>query len=238
MSGANIAENFERVRSEIEAAERKSGREAGSVALCAVSKFHSADDVLAAIDAGQTLFGENRVQEAQEKFAEVASRASRAVELHMIGTLQSNKVKKAVEIASAIQSVDRPELLPQIEKRCAALGKNISVFFELHTGEESKSGFKSCDDLFYALSGFEENLYPHITPAGLMTMAPLTDDESAIRKSFITLRRALGEARKRFPSLPLKELSMGMSSDYRIAIEEGSTMVRIGTALFGPRAQK
>lgn len=237
MTKEQIAQNFAFVREQIREAERASNRAEGSVTLCAVSKFHSAQAVLSAISAGQTLFGENRVQEAVGKFKDVALQSDKPFELHIIGTLQKNKVKKAVEAATAIQSIDRAELLPQIEKYCAVLSKRIKVFFELHTGEESKSGYRSRDDLFLTLEGFERQLYPHITPAGLMTMAPFTDNEGLIRKSFIELRETRDEARKRFPSLPLNELSMGMTSDYRIAIEEGSTMVRLGTALFGPREE-
>ncbi|MBQ9537695.1 MAG: YggS family pyridoxal phosphate-dependent enzyme [Treponema sp.] len=238
--GSRIKENLCRVLSDLADAERESGRDAGSVKLCAVSKFHSAGEVMAAIDAGQLLFGENRVQEACAKFADISARLAAAgsaqkPELHIIGSLQLNKVKKAVEAASCIQSVDREELLSEIEKRCAASGKTIKVFFEIHTGEESKAGYTDEKDLYASLENCAKGLYPHVIPSGLMTMAPFTDDEPLVRKSFSSLRLLRERLAKDFPSLPLVELSMGMSGDYRIAVQEGSTMVRIGTAIFGPR---
>lgn len=232
MTESEIAENFQKVREQIKAAESKSGRVQGSVRLCAVSKFHPLEDVKAALKANQFLFGENRVQEAYGKFTELNNEK---VELHIIGQLQSNKVKKAVEIASCIQSVDRESLLVEIEKQASKLEKNISVFFEFHTAEDSKSGYGDVDSVLLTAENFSKGLYPHITPAGLMTMAPFTDDEKAVRTSFEKLRNLKELLNSKFPELPVKELSMGMSGDYRIAIEEGSTMVRVGTALFGER---
>lgn len=223
-----------KVRKQIEDAEIHSGRPKGSVRLCAVSKFHPQEDVYSAIEGGQLLFGENRVQEAYGKFPQVVS-GCRDVQLHIIGQLQTNKVKKAVEIASCIQSVDREDLLKEIEKQCAKLQKNIEVYFEIHTGEESKSGYGSREELFASLDNFMEGKYPHVKPAGLMTMAPFTEDKDLIRKSFSSLRLLREELNKKYPTLPIHELSMGMSGDYEIAIEEGSTMVRVGTALFGER---
>ena len=153
----------------------------------------------------------------------------------MIGQLQSNKVKKALEYASCIQSVDRIDLLREIEKQCAKTDRRIKVLFEVHTGEESKSGFTSEADLLEAIEKCAEGAFPHIIPEGFMTMAPFTDDEKLVRKSFITLRNLSEKIRPQFPSLSLTELSMGMSGDFEIAIEEGSTLVRVGTAIFGER---
>lgn len=202
--------------------------------LVAVSKFHPASSVLEAAEAGQILFGENRVQEASEKFDEVAKKFP-AVRLHIIGHLQRNKVKEAVRIASCIQSVDRAEIIDEIEKRCAEIGKEIEILFEYHTGEESKSGFESDDEIRAALGKFSDGKYPHIKVRGFMTMAPFTEDESAIRASFKKLRELSISMQSEFPQFDLKELSMGMSGDFKIAIEEGSTMVRVGTAIFGER---
>ncbi len=235
MTAEQIAENFESVRNQIKEAEKKSGRNEGCVKLCAVSKFHPAEDVLAALKTGQTLFGENRVQEAFEKFTQINSVSKIKPELHIIGSLQTNKVKKAVEIASCIQSVDREELLAEIEKQCAKIEKKIEVFFEIHTGEDSKSGYKEKSVLLKSVENCANGIYPHIVPKGLMTMAPFTQDEKLIRASFSELRNLKDELNKSFPSLEINELSMGMSGDYKIAIEEGSTLVRIGTALFGER---
>ena len=232
MTESQIAENFHRIREEIKAAELKSGRKEGSVRLCAVSKFHPVDAVKSALKANQFLFGENRVQEAYGKFNELND--SRA-ELHIIGQLQSNKVKKAVEIASCIQSVDRESLLEEIEKQAAKLEKNICIFFEYHTAEDSKSGYGDEDLLFVSLENFSMGLYPHIMPVGLMTMAPFSQDEKLVRQSFVKLRNLKETVNKKFSNLPITELSMGMSGDFSLAIEEGSTMVRVGTALFGER---
>lgn len=232
MTESQIADNFLKIRQQIKDAEVKSGRKEGSVRLCAVSKFHPVDAVKSALKADQFLFGENRVQEAYGKFTELND--SRA-ELHIIGQLQSNKVKKAVEIASCIQSVDRESLLEEIEKQASKLEKNISIFFEYHTAEDSKSGYGDMDSLFVSLENFARGLYPHITPAGLMTMAPFSQDEKLVRLSFEKLRNLKETVNEKFPELPVKELSMGMSGDFSLAIEEGSTMVRVGTALFGER---
>ena len=232
MTESQIAENFHRIREEIKAAELKSGRKEGSVRLCAVSKFHPVDAVKSALKANQFLFGENRVQEAYGKFNELND--SRA-ELHIIGQLQSNKVKKAVEIASCIQSVDRESLLEEIEKQAAKLEKNICIFFEYHTAEDSKSGYGDEDSLFVSLENFSMGLYPHIMPVGLMTMAPFSQDEKLVRQSFVKLRNLKESVNQKFSNLPITELSMGMSGDFSLAIEEGSTMVRVGTALFGER---
>ncbi len=205
-----------------------------NVKLVAVSKFHPAQSVIEAINAGQTLFGENRVQEAAQKFDEIRQQGY-TPELHIIGSLQRNKVKEAVRIASMIESVDRIELLDEIEKQCSKAQKNIQILFEMHTGEESKSGFESKEALEEALNNFEEGLYPHVQIKGFMTMAPFTKDEELIRKSFRTLKGLQEEFSKKYPAYDFSELSMGMSGDYKIAIEEGSTMVRIGTAIFGER---
>ncbi len=241
MTENEIKENLAKVLSDLADAAKASGRKPEDVRLCAVSKFHPLEEILAAVGAGQLLFGENRVQEAYSKFTELPGRVAAGQisggqpELHIIGTLQLNKVKKAVEIASCIQSVDREEVLAEIEKRASALGKSIKVLFEMHTGEESKAGYADESVLYASLENCVKGAYPHVIPSGLMTMAPFTEDETLIRKSFITLRQLRDKISKDFSSLPMTELSMGMSGDYRIAVEEGSTMVRIGTAIFGPR---
>lgn len=236
MTADEIKDNFKKVHDEIHEAEAKAGRAQGSVQLCAVSKFHPVEDICAAMETGQLLFGENRVQEACAKFGELQA-AGKDYSLHIIGALQLNKVKKAAEIAACIESADREELLAELEKHCARLGKTMEVYFELHTGEDSKSGYPDESALMLSARHCAEGLYPHIVPAGLMTMAPFTADEKEIRKSFSALRALQEKLRSEFPMLRIDALSMGMSGDFRIAIEEGSTEVRIGTALFGARAQ-
>lgn len=229
-----IKDNLDIIKNSISECEKRSGREAGCVKLMAVSKFHSIEEIQQAINNNQILFGENRVQEANEKFTKLYETYSN-IDLHIIGQLQSNKVKTAVAISNCIQSVDRIELIKEIEKQCAKIDKKINILFEYHTAEDSKSGFKSEEQIISILDDFSNNLYPHINPCGFMTMAPFTDDEALIRKSFSTLRLLKDKLQKQYYNFNLSELSMGMSNDYKIAIEEGSTLVRIGTAIFGER---
>lgn len=230
----SIAQNLATIHDAIRAAESDAARAAHSVRLVAVSKFHTADAVAEAIAAGQTLFGENRVQEATAKFTGLAARGI-PFELHIIGTLQRNKVRDAVKIASCIQSVDRIEVLQEIERQCAKIGKTIAVLFELHTGEATKAGFSEYAALEYAVALCAQGQFPHVMPRGLMTIAPNTDDQEKIRAAFRTVRETRDRLAEAYPTLRLTELSMGMSGDYRIAISEGATMVRIGTAIFGAR---
>ena len=231
-SKEKIKQQLELINETIRLTEKKSGRKENSVKLEAVSKFHPLQSVLDAIDSGQLLFGENRVQEACEKFKQVMQN-DKKFELHIIGSLQRNKVKNAVLIADCIESVDRLELLKEIEKQCSKINKRIQVLFEMHTGEDSKSGFKNTSELQTALD-FCANA-SHIIPKGFMTMAPFTSDEKLIRNSFSSLRNTSEEMKVHYPQFDFSELSMGMSGDYQIAIEEGSTLVRIGTAIFGER---
>lgn len=230
----DIKANLESVIEKIKIAETKAGRKEGSVKLLAVSKFHPVEEIKQTLDAGQLMYGENRVQEACEKFA-LLNDEYKNIDLHLIGQLQLNKVKKIIQYASTIESVDRIELLEEIEKQCARINRKIKILFELHTGEESKSGFESKQQIEDALERFAQNKYPHIIPSGFMTMAPFTDDKNLIRKSFITLKTVAKDLQIKYPMYELTELSMGMSNDYEIAIEEGSTIVRIGTAIFGER---
>jgi pyridoxal phosphate enzyme (YggS family) len=200
-----------------------------------VSKFHGPDAVEAAWAAGLRLFGENRVQEAAEKFTGFAGRHEGA-EVHMIGVLQRNKAKTAAALFDCVQSVDRDSIIQELGKAAAGRAEALDILLELHTGEESKSGFPDVEAL---LRGAELALsYPQLRIRGLMTMAPFTGDEGAVRDSFRRLVRARDTLESRF--LPDSRcswdcLSMGMSGDFEIAIEEGSTLLRIGTALFGDR---
>lgn len=230
----SVSENLNKILSQIETEEAKTAIAKGSVKLLAVSKFHTIEEIEEAVKAGQKAFGENRVQEAYQKFTELYKKYP-DLELHIIGQLQTNKVKKAVEIASVIESVDRIELLKEIEKQAAKLEKKIEVYFELHTAEDSKSGFDSFDSLKEAVDFCAKGNVPHVIPKGFMTMAPFTEDQNLVRLSFKKLKEASESLRKEYPELPLTELSMGMSGDFPIAIQEGSTEVRVGTAIFGER---
>ena len=229
---SEISSRLHQVLDSIREAEARAGRGENSVSLVAVSKFHPAQAVLEAVESGHLLFGENRVQEAVEKFQQVRVHAPE-VQLHIIGSLQRNKVKKAISCASCIQSVDRIDLLEEIEKQAANMDKTVEVLFEFHTGEESKSGFDSLDSL---LTGVEFTCgAPHIVPKGFMTMAPFTSNQQEIASSFKKLVWVQHQVASRFPNLDLRELSMGMSNDFALAIAEGATLVRIGTAIFGQR---
>ena len=230
----SIKENLEIIKAKINDAEIKAGRKSGSVKLLAVSKFHPKEAVIQALECGQFLFGENRVQEAVEKFPDLIAER-KELSLHLIGQLQTNKVKNAVKIADCIESVDRIDLLKEIEKQCQKIDKKIKILFEYHTGEESKSGFKNQDELIQALDACARGDFPHIIPSGFMTMAPFTDDKSLIHKSFSTLYNLSQKLKAQYNEFDLSELSMGMSGDFEIAIEEGSTLVRVGTAIFGER---
>ncbi len=232
-SSVSIKDNIQRILDNISEVELRTGRSQGAVRLMAVSKFHSVSEIISATNAGQVLFGENRVQEAVSKFSELKISAP-VFELHIIGSLQRNKVKNAVEIASCIQSLDRMELAVAIEKHAAAANKIMHVLIEFHTGEDSKSGFTSVDEMYKTMD-YVFTECPHIRLDGFMTMAPLSNQISVIRNSFRKLFHISEAAKRRYPNVPLPELSMGMSHDYEIAIEEGSTMVRLGTAIFGPR---
>ena len=235
-----IKHNIEKIRERIEKAAERSGRKTEHIALMAVSKFHSFEEIQSAYRAGIRLFGENRVQEAVCKYANMRQTLEQS-ELHMIGTLQRNKVKDIVPLVSCIQSVDRIELLDEIAKQLhkdkstnaeQTQMQMLKLLFEIHTGEKSKAGFANEDDTVRALE-HAEKLKLQVT--GFMTMAPFTEDRTQIRKSFASLRELSERMQKRFPFFCLTELSMGMSGDFEIAVEEGSTMVRVGTSIFGTR---
>lgn len=236
-----IRDNITRIRERMETAAIKAGRNPADIALLAVTKFHPLESVRVAYDAGLRLFGENRVQEASDKYADFRQHMPDA-RLHMIGTLQKNKVNKSLDLFDAIQSVDSTELLEAILVRLERRLFPLALYFELHTGEESKSGFPDTDALLHACDMLAEHRIRSplcaklVRLEGLMTMAPFTDDPVPVRASFSMLRKARELVRARFPELGCEGLSMGMSNDFELAIEEGSTLVRIGTAIFGPRA--
>jgi len=211
-----IAARVAEVRGRIAAAARRAGRDPESVTLVAVTKTRPAEDLLAAWRAGVTHFGENRVQEAESKFPSVPPGGVR----HLIGPVQSNKAARAARIADVVQTVDSPDLARRLDR--AAEGKRLAVFLEVLLGDEStKAGVTPADlpRLVEAVRGF-----PSLDLRGLMAIPPPGDT----RPYFQTLRQ-LAEVES------LQELSMGMSDDFEVAIEEGATTVRIGSALFGAR---
>ena len=229
----SIAENLTRVRTEIAEACARANRPATDVALMAVSKVHPVECLVEAHAAGQHLFGENRVQEWQQKSDAAASLAN--LEVHLIGPLQSNKTTPAAKLFHAIDTVDSPRIAHRLDEAARALGKTLPILIEVKLSPEaSKHGIAPADlpALLEALAPLES-----IVPGGLMTVAPWPSDlaragEEA-RPYFRELRRLRDASLTRHPTLT--QLSMGMSNDFAAAIEEGSTCVRIGTALFGKR---
>lgn len=223
-----IAENLALIRENIASRCAKSGRNVQEIKLIAVTKYFGVDVIQEAVAAGLKDFGENKAQELNLKFERLGNK----VTWHFIGTLQKNKVKYVVKAAEFIHSVDSAELADEINSRANKLNKVQKILLEVNTSaEESKSGLLTDDDVL-KLAGYctkKENL----NLIGLMTMAPFTDDEKLIRKSFSTLR-AMKEKLKN-NGFNLTELSMGMTNDYGIAVEEGTTMLRIGSAIFGER---
>ncbi len=239
-SAAVIAENIARVRERIAKAAESAGRSADDVSLMAVTKFHPAEAVRCAYLAGVRCFGENRVQEAQAKYPPIRE-SLESISLHMIGTLQKNKINKALAIFDAIEGIGSVDILTALLARVASREEPLCLYLELHTGEDSKAGFPNIDELLRACDVYAEFLEHTASAAervmlcGLMTMAPFTQDTSLIRRSFRMLAAAKREVEKRFHFSNFCELSMGMSNDFEVAIQEGSTLVRIGTAIFGER---
>lgn len=227
-----IEANLARVREEVAAACREANRAESEVALMAVTKVHPVEALLEAYAAGQRLFGENRVQEFAGKYPSLAALSD--AEYHLIGPLQSNKTGKAAELFHSIDTVDSAKLAQRLNHAAAALNKNLPIYIEVKLShEESKHGVAP-EDLAALLSVIGE--LEHVIPVGLMTVPPWSKDAESARPYFQTLRRLRDEQQRAFPSLTrLTQLSMGMSGDFAVAIEEGSTCVRIGTAIFGKR---
>ncbi len=223
-----IAENLARLKEKIDLKCKEVGRDTKEIRLIAVSKYFGTDAILEANSLGVKDFGENRAQELILKYEKIGDK----VIWHFIGTLQKNKVKFAVKAAEYIHSVDSIELLEEINKRASSLNKVQKILLEVKTShEETKSGLTNEEEIFRIAE--QAKNYPNVNLVGLMTIAPLTDDENLIRKSFRDLRLLKDKMNK--SGINITELSMGMTSDFEIAIEEGSTMLRIGSAIFGER---
>ncbi len=225
----DIAENLKRVQEKIFNAAQKIGRKPEDVTLIAVSKLVEADRINLAIDAGVKIIGENKVQEAQQK-----RKFIKPVTCHMVGHLQRNKVKDAIQLYDMIQSVDSLRLANELEKRCGYVNKIMPILIEVNTsGEPSKYG---CDpeEALDLIGKISELKYLQIK--GLMTIGLFSDDQEAVRPCFKKLRELSEKIKKaQISGVEMSVLSMGMTSDFELAIEEGSNMVRIGTAIFGPR---
>jgi PLP dependent protein len=232
-SSAKLEENLERIESQIAMACREAGRSRAEVSLMAVSKMHPVSAILAAEALGVRLFGENRVQEFQEKMAQLGP--TTGAEFHLIGHLQSNKAARAVELFSSIDSLDSLSLAERLNQAATRLGRRLAVLIEIKLSHEaSKSGIApdsaELRQLLEQLPGLSS-----LELRGLMTVPPYLEDLEAVRPYFTRLRLLRDQLAAEHPRLSFAELSMGMSHDFPVAIAEGATQVRIGTALFGAR---
>lgn len=227
--------NLKNIKDRIAAAASRVNRSPADIKIVAVSKQVAADRILEALNLGQNMFGENYVQEALEKIPLVKKRSKQKPVFHFIGKLQSNKAKKAAELFDVIETVDSIKLGLALEKHCAALNKHIDAFVQVNIGgENQKSGIEpeGCEEIIQGLRNCK-----FLNIVGLMTMPPYFTDPEEARPHFIQLRHLAEElqAKNLLGQTGQVELSMGMSGDFEVAIEEGATLVRIGTALFGRR---
>jgi PLP dependent protein len=202
------------------------------VDLVAAAKSRTSDEVLSALDAGVRIVGHNYVQEAQSMIEAVGRNAATWT---MIGHLQRNKAKIAARVFDSIQTVDSLRLAEAIDRECAKLGRVMPVLVEINAAREPQKSGVSPEDAVNLIKGIAQ--LGSVRIDGLMTMGPWVDDPEALRPIFRRVKKLFDEiSRERIPTVSMKTLSMGMSDSYRVAVEEGATMIRIGTALFGPRA--
>lgn len=228
---SNIEANLNRVKNEIAQAVQVSGRNAPDIELVAVTKTHPAEIVREAVDAGHTLFGESKVQEARVKIPLLPSN----LRWHFIGHLQKNKIRHALPLFEMIHSVDSLDLAQAIDRIAHENGLHPRILLEVNVaGEGNKFGFKAT-----TLRGELESLLllPRLSIEGLMCIPPLAEEAETSRKYFVELRE-LRDALEREFQVKLPQLSMGMTNDYSVAVEEGATLVRVGTAIFGERKRK
>ena len=230
----SIADNVKRVRTRMRQAAERAGRDPMSVRLVAASKTVDTARIRAAIAAGVTILGENYLQETRQKLGQIG-RAG--VEWHLIGPLQRNKVRYVFDLFDMMHSVDRLELAEEINRRAERLGRRLPVLLEVNVGgEASKSGWTPAG-LLHDIRQLA-NL-PHVQVRGLMTIPPLTPQPHEARPFFRQLRQLRDRvAQEGYDGMTFDELSMGMTADYEVAIEEGATLVRVGTAIFGPRPER
>ena len=225
----DIVAKLAHVQKRIDATCVCAGRDAGGVRIVAVGKKFTAEIIREAADCGLTLFGENRVQEAKAKIPDCPGH----VRWHFIGNLQKNKCRDAVALFEMLHAVDSLPLADELNKRCEQAAKTMPVLLEVNvSGEGSKHGFTPADAV-EAMDAFED--FPQLELHGLMTMAPYSRQPESSRPYFKKLCELKVACEDKLGA-PLPELSMGMSGDYEIAIEEGATLIRLGTTLFGPRA--
>jgi len=225
----SISASLDRVRSEIAATAQRAGRAPGDVVLVAVSKTVPADRIREAMAAGQRDFGENRVQEAAAKYKELGT----AARWHFVGRLQRNKIKHLVGWVDLIHSLDRAELATEIDRRG---GRLAEVLVEVNVSGDPARGGVHPGELMPLLEA--ASALPQLRVAGLMTMAPRVPSSEEARPFFRRLAGLRDDVRRAFPGLPIHHLSMGMSQDYAVAVEEGATLVRVGEAIFGRRSTR
>ncbi len=229
-----ISVNLEEVRARIAAAAARAGRDPAEVTIVVVTKTFPPEVIRAAVAAGLREIGENRVQEARDKRGLLADLAG--IRWHLVGHLQRNKAGLAVELFDWIHSVDSLRLAEALERRAALVDRVLPVLMEINVGgEQSKFGFSPADEtgLLAAVEGMLE--MRHVRLEGLMTVAPLVADAEEVRPVFCGLADLRETLRRRYPQAPWTHLSMGMTDDYEVAVEEGATMVRLGRALLGER---
>lgn len=225
-----IKNNIDNIRKEIGNSCKNINKEI-NVNLIAVTKTVDTDDINIAIDAGITDVGENKPQELARKYGIIGDK----VRWHLIGSLQTNKVKYIIDKVYMIHSIDRLSLCEEIQKRAEKINKTINCLVQVNISEEESKQGISKDYAIEFISNISKN-YPNIRIKGLMTMAPYTEDESIIRNIFKELRHlSIKVSQKNIDNVCMDELSMGMSNDFKIAVEEGATLVRVGTSIFGER---
>ncbi len=231
---SELAERLAEIRALIARSAHRSGRDPKAVKLLAVSKAQPPERVLEAVRAGMRAFGENRVQEADAKIEALRGLSHETLEWHLIGSLQRNKVRRAAALCDVIQSVDRAPLVDALARESAALGRRLRIFLQVNIDAEPQKGGCAPGEVVELARAVDAS--EHLELVGLMAIPRACEDPEAVRPSFARLRELLAELnRARAHSLPLCELSMGMSSDFEVAVEEGATWLRIGTALFGER---
>lgn len=229
LSVMEIRDSLARIHDRIEKAALDCGRNPGEIRLVAVSKRFPAEKVIKAHECGQVLFGENQVQEARDK---ISLLEDREIEWHLIGHLQSNKARIAAQCFDCIQTVDRPRIARKLDSLAAEFERTLEVFMQVNVGgEDQKSGVEpdSAEDLLSVIDECQ-----HLRLRGLMTIPPYTEDPEDARTFFSSLRE-IRDTLNQGRDVPLRELSMGMSHDFEVAIQEGATIIRVGSAIFGQR---
>jgi len=228
MPEETMQDRIDRIEERIAAACSRCGRSRASVNLLPVSKTHGPKTIAAAAECGLSVFGENRIQEAQRKIP----LCSGALRWHFIGHLQTNKARFVPPLFDMVHSLDSPRLMEALEKACAACGRTLPVTLEVNVaGEGSKFGMRP-EEVPAAVE--QADALPHLEPVGLMTIPPFAEDPEKTRRHFVSLRELRDDCARR-SGIELPELSMGMSHDFEVAIEEGATWVRVGTGIFGKR---